>query len=123
MTTDTGTTYHDRWIDCTPDELRIRAYYFPWGTKRIPYAAIRSLREVKLSAFRGRGRIWGTGNLRYWASLDPRRPSKHVGLILDLGRRVKPLITPDDPSAAQAAIRAHADVPAAAGDGAPGPLI
>ena len=29
--------YRDRWIECTPDEIRIRGYYFPWGTKRIPY--------------------------------------------------------------------------------------
>ena len=32
--------YHDRWIDCTHQELRIRGYYFPWGTKRIPYGKL-----------------------------------------------------------------------------------
>ncbi|MGZ4184661.1 MAG: hypothetical protein ACXVUE_19055 [Solirubrobacteraceae bacterium] len=31
-----------------------------------------------------------------------------TGLLLDLGRTVRPLITPDDPDAVEACIRAHA---------------
>jgi hypothetical protein len=99
--------YHDRWIDLTDDEVVIRAYYFPWGTKRIPYAAIRRVQRVKLGAFTGRGRIWGTANPRVWASLDPRRPSKRAGFLIDSGRSVTPLITPDDPEAVEARLRAH----------------
>jgi len=99
------TSYRDRWIECGPDEIRIRAYYFPWGTKRIRYSSIRSARLVDLGLLTGRGRIWGTGNPRYWASLDPKRPMKKVGLILDLGHFVRPVITPDDPDAVAAAIR------------------
>ncbi len=98
-------TYRDRWIECTPEGIQIRAYYFPWGTKHIPYGSIRSMRRVEVGALRGRGRIWGTANPRYWASLDPRRPSKQTGLILDLGRTVAPFLTPDDPDAFEAAIR------------------
>jgi hypothetical protein len=112
-------TYSDRWIECNDDEIRIRAYYFPWGTKRIPYAAIRAVRRVQLGALRGRGRIWGTANLRYWASLDPRRPGKKTALILDLGRRVQPFITPDDPTAACQAIRAHTPIRDIADDDGP----
>jgi hypothetical protein len=33
----------------------------------------------------------------YWTNLDTLRPTKKEGLILDLGKRVKPFITPDDP--------------------------
>lgn len=102
--------YSDRWITCDADGLRIRAYYFPWGTKRIPYGSIRGLTRVELSAARGRGRVWGTANPRYWASLDPGRPRKHVGLVLDLGRPVRPLITPDDPDAVEAILRARASL-------------
>src|ERR1700735_3067413 len=98
--------YEDRWIDCTPDAIEVRGYYFPWGTKRIPYSSIRSVRRVKLGAFTGKWRIWGTGTPRYWASLDPERPGKDVGLILDVGRFVQPFITPDDPDGVEAAIRA-----------------
>lgn len=104
------TDYRDRWIECTPEALRIRGYYFPWGTKRIPYRSIRSVRRVEIGAFTGKGRIWGTANPRYWASLDPGRPHKNIGLILDLGRRVSPIVTPDDPDAVEAAIHQHTDL-------------
>ncbi len=100
--------YRDRCFECTPDHLVIRGYYFPWGTKRIPYDRIRAVRQVQLGLTSGGARLWGTANLRYWASLDPRRPSKRRGLVLDLGRAVRPLITPDDPNAVEACIRAHA---------------
>jgi hypothetical protein len=93
--------YHDNWISCTDDALVIKGYYL-WGAKRIPYSAIRSAQRVSLTALRGRGRIWGTANPRYWASLDPGRPGKSAALILDVGAAVKPFITPDDvPAVAQ----------------------
>lgn len=101
--------YRDRWIECTEQELRIRGYYFPWGTRRIAYRSIRGLRRVDMEALTGRWRIWGTGDPHYWASLDPRRPGKKTALILDLGRFVRPFITPDDPDAVEAAIRERAD--------------
>jgi hypothetical protein len=103
-------TYADRWIECTKDEIRIRGYYFPWGTKHIPYASIRSVQRVDMGILSGKGRIWGTGNPRYWASLAPRRPWKKSALILDLGRAIRPFITPDDPEAVERAIRAHAEL-------------
>jgi hypothetical protein len=106
----TMTSYRDRWIECTPEAIRIRGYYFPWGTKRIPYASIRSVRRVDIRAFTGKGRVWGTANPRYWANLDPRRSRKKVGLILDLGRSVRPFLTPDDPDAVAAIILEHTDL-------------
>ncbi len=108
-----GDGYRDRWIECGPDALRIRGYYFPWGTKTIPYREIRSVRRVELGTFTGRYRVWGTSHPRYWASLDPGRAGKATGLVLDLGGYVQPFITPDDPGAVEAAIRAHAPRPAA----------
>ena len=105
--------YQDRWIECTPDEIRIRGYYFPWGTKRIPYRSIRGFRRVDLSAIRGRGRIWGTANPGYWTSLDPGRPRKSTALILDLGGTVRPFITPDDAGAVADIIVARSGLPGA----------
>lgn len=102
--------YRDRWIECPGGGIRVRGYYFPWGTKRIRYASIRSVRRVQLSVFRGRARIWGTSNLRYWASLDPGRPRKHVGFVVDTGRFVRPLLTPADPDAFEAELRLHVTV-------------
>lgn len=115
--------YADSWITCGPDALTIRGYYFPWGTKRIPYGSIRSIRRVSLGALRGKARIWGTATPRLWASLDPRRPRKSTGLILDLGRGVQPFMTPDDPDAVEAAIRRHANIGPTVDLGARGPII
>ena len=99
------TDYHDRWIDCVGGEIRIRGYYFPWGTKRIPYSSVRRLERVQLSAMRGQFRIWGTANPRYWASFDPRRRSRRVGFVVDLGKAVSSFVTPDDPDAFESAVR------------------
>jgi hypothetical protein len=76
---------------------------------------------VNMSAARGRFRIWGTARPSYWASLDPDRPRKDVALVLDIGRAVKPFITPDDPDAVLAAITAHVSVPIE--HGGPSPVV
>ena len=102
-------TYRDRWIECTPTEILVRGYYFPWGTKHIPYAKVRRIQRVQLSPLRGNLRIWGTANPRYWASFDPQRPRKSVGFVLDLGKMVRPFITPLDPDAFQSALIEHSN--------------
>lgn len=89
-------SYSERWIDCDETVIVVRSYYFPWGTKRIAYDSIRSAVIVPMASGAGKGRIWGTANPWLWASLDPQRPAKDEALILDLGRRVKPFLTPDD---------------------------
>src|SRR5207249_3885825 len=35
-------------------------------------------------------------DLRHWFNLDCYRPNKRVGLVLDLGKGLVPVITPDD---------------------------
>jgi hypothetical protein len=88
--------YSDRWITCDEQTITVRAYYFPWGDKRIAYGKIRSAAIVPIGGGSGRARIWGTANPSLWASLDPQRPSKDRALILDVGARVRPFLTPDD---------------------------
>lgn len=102
------TLYRDQWIECTDVGIRVRGYYFPWGTKTIRYGQIRSVRRVWLEPLRGRARIWGTGNPRYWASLDPGRPRKDTALVVDLGRAIRPFLTPDAPDTVESIIREHA---------------
>jgi hypothetical protein len=97
--------YVDPRVQCVASGVCIRGYYFPWGTKRIPYSSIKGVHSVDIAAFTGRARIWGTANPGYWANFDPKRPKKKVALILDLGKRVKPFITPGDPEAAESVIR------------------
>lgn len=119
-----STTYEDRWIRCTAAAVELNAYYFPWaGTKHIDYGSIRSVRRVAIGALNGRGRIWGTANPRYWAGLDLHRPRKTTALILDVGRAVKPFVTPDDPDAAEVAIRERANLAPTPGRGGRGPIV
>ncbi|MBF9067132.1 PH domain-containing protein [Streptacidiphilus fuscans] len=92
--------YDDGLILCDDQGVTIRRYY-PWGSKQIPYAAIKGVQTLSLTgpnAIR-RWRIWGSGDFIHWWNLDPRRPSKDTALVLDAGGRVRPTITPDDPAA------------------------
>lgn len=100
-------SYQDRWIACQEQGISIRGYYFPWGTKHVPYGSIREARRLSMASLRGKGRIWGTANPRYWASFDPGRPTKQEAFTLQLGRSVQPFVTPDDPDAFAAALQAH----------------
>jgi hypothetical protein len=100
-------TYQDGRIECTDTEVRIRGYYFPWGTKTIPYSSIRSLDRFTLTTVRGNWRIWGSGDFKHWANLDRGRPKKSVGFFVDVGRRVVPFLTPDDPDAFEQVVREH----------------
>lgn len=100
--------YEDRFITCEPDALAVRWYFFPAGTKRIPYDDIRSVERVRVTARAWKGRIWGTGNPRFWAHLDPGRPHKPWALVLDVGARVRPVVTPDDADAVLSVLRQRA---------------
>lgn len=100
--------YNDGTIVCGPDALEIRWYYFPFGSKVVPYGQIKGLQRIEIrGVLSGKWRIWGTGNFRYWANLDVRRPKKRAGFVVDVGRRISPIVTPDDPDAFESAIRSR----------------
>jgi hypothetical protein len=101
--------YDDGLIACSEDGLVIRKYDALLRPKRIRYKEIKAAEEFRLGRVRGRWRIWGSGDLhlRYWFNLDWHRPRKQVGLVLDLGKRMQPVITPDDPSQVVAALHEH----------------
>lgn len=46
-------------------------------------------------------RIWGSGDFVHWWNLDVRRPGKDVALVIDVGERILPTITPNDPDAVE----------------------
>lgn len=90
--------YNDDGLVLDDEGLTILHYYFPWaGRKRIHYVDLRGVQSRPMTWSAGRGRIWGTFNPRYWLPLDLGRPRKKVLLVLDVGRRVSPVITPADP--------------------------
>ena len=98
--------YQDPLISIQEGTLAIRRYYFPTGTKRIRLAAITGVEEYAMGKATGRWRTWGSGDLVHWFNLDPSRRHKRQALIIDLGRRAKPVVTPDDPDAFRAAVAA-----------------
>lgn len=111
--------YRDAWTTCADDRIRIRGCYFPWGAKTVPYTAVHEVRRVAMGPLTGQFRLWGSASLKLWAGLGPHRTRKSEGLVLDLGRPVRPVVTPDDVPADVAVPAAHG-VPGADPDAAPG---
>ncbi len=99
--------YEDTSIGVTQTVLTIKGYYFPGLVKRILLAAIRSVARTDMATFRGSGRIWGTANPGCWANFDPKRPRKTIAFLVDVGKAVKPFVTPDEPAAFESALRAN----------------
>ncbi|MEU6284277.1 hypothetical protein [Streptomyces sp. NPDC047028] len=100
MSRESTTTYDDGEIRCDDQCLTIRHYY-PWGAKRVAYTSIKGIKTLDLTGMNKvrAWRIWGTGDFLHWWNFDARRPRKNCALVIDVGRRVRPTITPDDPDA------------------------
>ena len=97
--------YHDRSLRLDDDQLTTRRYYTPFGgRKRVARADIRGVHTRGLGAGSGQYRLWGMGLPRSWYHYDARRPEREVGLELDVGRRIRPTVTPADPAEFQAAL-------------------
>jgi hypothetical protein len=101
--------YEDDQVACSDIELVIKRYYLSGTAKHVPYSAIQGVRRLELTGVNAvrRWRIWGSGDFVHWWNLDPKRPRKSVALVLDIGKRVKPTITPNDPDQVAQILRAH----------------
>jgi hypothetical protein len=106
MTRDGAILYDDGGVACDDEHLIIKRYY-PWGAKRISYPSIKSVKTRDLSATSGKWRIWGSGDFVHWYNLDRHRPSKEVALEIDVGGRIRPTITPDDPATVARILNEH----------------
>ena len=108
MTDAKPSAYDDGRIACDDSGLVIRIYY-PWGAKRIPYERIKSVqRRQMIGLLSGKGRIWGSGDFKHWFNFDAKRPRKDWALVIDVGKRTEPVITPDDVDQVVAVLREHA---------------
>ncbi|HUJ65420.1 MAG TPA: hypothetical protein VLX59_07785 [Acidimicrobiales bacterium] len=103
-----GPLYDDGRISCDQTSVRI-GWYYPWGGKRISYSSIQSVQNRPLTGASKlrRWRIRGSGDFVHWWNLDPDRTKKSVALVLDVGHRVRPTITPDGPEAVERIPREH----------------
>lgn len=104
--TSNAAVYDDGRIACDDNGITIRWYYL-WGSKRIPYRAIRSAKTYTLTPMRGKRRLWGSADFKHWYNLDGSRPGKETGIELDLGGNFVPCITPDDVEAVSKIIAVH----------------
>lgn len=103
--------YHDGLVELDQDSITLRRYYFPWaGSKRIPYTDIRDAHDRAMDAWTGKGRLWGSGDLRHWAPLDLHRRKKDTAIILDLGKFVRPVFSPDNPARVMTLLRQHVNL-------------
>jgi hypothetical protein len=103
--------YDDGTIVCSAERLEIHSYYFPFGTKTVPYTQIQGLQRIEIKGvWTGKWRLWGTGNPRYWANLDRKRPKKKVGFVVDLGSKISPIVTPDEPDLFESILRDRANL-------------
>jgi hypothetical protein len=89
--------YQDKFITITHDEITIN-YYYLWYpmSKKINFSTVKNVDLINLTLFSGRFKFWGINHLMYWYHMDINRHSKKEGIILDLGRRIKPAITPNN---------------------------
>jgi hypothetical protein len=90
--------YRDKFVVLDEDGVTILRYYFPLATaKRISYGDIRRVIVENMTWTTGKGRFWGATVPNTWMPLDMGRTKKDKVLVLDVGARVKPSVTPDDP--------------------------
>lgn len=90
-------TYEDTQIVLNDNNLEIKRYYFPIGTSKfIKFSDIKGIKEIDLNLLNGRGRIWGMGFHPYWYNMDNNRFLKKKGILLNLGKNINPVITPDN---------------------------
>ena len=68
--------YSDSLVEVSEKGIQFRNYYFPVGSKSVPFADITSI-EGKPSTIRnGKWRLWGTGDFMTWFPRDWKRPRR-----------------------------------------------
>lgn len=98
--------YDDDVVRIDRETVLVKSYLLPGRQREIRRDTILGVSVVELGPLSGRYRLVGLGfrrprNFFHW---DPRRSKKGRGIVLDTGRLLRPVITPDDHDAAMAAL-------------------
>ena len=101
------TQYEDTSITLDEDGVTIKNYRRPGDTKRIAYQTIRSFEPFEMGFWSGRHRLVGIGfgRPRNWFQWDRDRKNKLTAISIDVGKRILPTVTPDDPDAVARILR------------------
>lgn len=68
--------YQDSFVSMSEQDITIKWYYFPIGSKTVALSDIERVEARSSSLVNGKWRIWGTGSPRVWYALDLKRPSR-----------------------------------------------
>lgn len=103
-------TYDDDAVTLDETGITVKNYYLPGRPRTIRYNDIVHAEIIDLGFGTGRHQLVGIGPLRprlffHW---DRKRSTKSHGISLDLGRRLRLAITPDEPVRVLAYVRSHA---------------
>ena len=99
--------YRDDVVKLDEHAITIRAYYWPFGSKRIPYEEIQRFERRPLKSGHGQFRVQGIDLRRRWYSRDRKRGEKELAIDLDVGKPIRPVLTPDDPIEVLAILQNH----------------
>ena len=68
--------YTDSLVEITDDAIFFKHYYFPAGSKRVPFSDIEAVTAAAPNWTNGKYRIQGTGDLQTWFPKDWHRPRR-----------------------------------------------
>ncbi len=74
--------YSDKLVEIDEKSILFRHYYFPIGSKRVQFSAIKHIEVVLPTLMNGKFRIHGSGDFRTWYPFDWKRPSREQIFIL-----------------------------------------
>lgn len=78
----TKVIYSDSLIELTEDSILLRDYYYPFGSKRVPFSEIDHVLMEKPTLWTGKYRVYGTGDFRTWFAPDMSRASRDRIFVL-----------------------------------------
>ena len=68
--------YSDRLVEITKGSILFRNYYFPFGSKRVPFSDVDNIVAKETTWRNGKWRIHGTVDFLTWFPRDWKRPSR-----------------------------------------------
>lgn len=68
----------DSLVKITDEGICFNAYYFPFGSKFVPFSGIDAVTTARPSLLNSRWRFHGSGDFRIWFPRDWHRPSRSV---------------------------------------------
>lgn len=91
--------YEDAAMVLDDEGITITSYLWPRHRRRIPFAAIDRYQLIELGPLSGRYRLVGLGfrRPRHFFHWDRQRSSTTTAIVLDTGRFIRPVITPQRP--------------------------